>query len=161
MLSLILLLFYYFFIGLFYGLPHILVDLFPSFCLLFFCSLSTRRTYLPPALYCLISLSWRYVSLSSSIPFLHVFPLPCVIVCLVFSLSSSFRIYMHYHLLRVPLLLIFLFCFMFFSLSLSPSPSITPMTKEVCAAMGTPMESFFDEANVVADAMTSTALTTA
>ena len=35
------------------------------------------------------------------------------------------------------------------------------MTKEVCAAMGTPMEGFFDEANVVADAMTSIALTTA
>ena len=52
---------------------------------------------------------------------------------------------------------------LFHVLQLEPEPiSIYhPMTNEVCAAMGTPMEGFFDEANVVADAMTSTALTTA
>ena len=48
---------------------------------LFFYSLSTKRTHLSPTLYCLMSLSLRYVYLFFSLPFLHLFPLPCVIDC--------------------------------------------------------------------------------
>ena len=68
---------------------------------------------------------------------------------------------MHHHLLHIPLL------FIFFPLShvlqAEPEPISTyhPMMEEVSAAIGTPIEGFFDGADVVAQAMASAALVAA
>ena len=97
---------------------------FLTFVPFFFCSLSTRRILLLLAPYCLMSPRWRYVFLFR---LLHVFLLPCVIMCPV---SFSPFLYINIYMYASPLIMhSFLFYFAFFRLSPSLSPSITPWLK--------------------------------
>ena len=115
------------------------------FCFLFFYSLSIRRMHLPPVLYYLMSPSLRYVSLFSSFfffSFAHISSTTChwlshfpfsIIVSYEFLCSSFFP---------------FFFLFVFQD---EPEPISVyhPTAEEIFASMGTPMEGFFDGADVV------------
>ena len=106
-----------------YLLSHLFILV---FCFLFFCSLSIRRMHLPPVLYYLISSSLRYVSFLSFFfffSFLHVFPLPYVMGCLIYLYASS--TVMHSFLLISLSPPVFLFP----RSSLSLSPYITPQLR--------------------------------
>ena len=97
---------------------------FLTFVPFFFCSLSTRRILLLLAPYCWMSPRWRYVFLFR---LLHVFLLPCVIIC---PISFSPFLYINIYMYASPLIMhSFLFYFAFFRLSPSLSPSITPWLK--------------------------------
>ena len=78
---------------------------------------------------------------------LHAFPLPCVTMC---SISPPFICVC----VCVPCVL--LFCYFCFQANPKPISFYHPTTKEVSTAMGTPMEGFFDGANIVAEAIAST-----
>ena len=91
---------------------------------------------------------------------LHVFPLPCVIMCLVSSSSSFFFFFFVYICITTypalfssaPLSFIYLF-FWYFQADPEPFSVYHPTTEEIFTALGTPMEGFFDGAEVVTKAM--------
>ena len=91
-----------------------------------------------------------------------MFLLPCVIICPIsFSpfLYINIYIYIYVRISTYHAFLSLLFCV------LQAEPELIsiyhPMAKEVFVAMGTPMEGFFNRADMVAETMASTAPTVA
>ena len=105
-------------------------------------SLSIRRILLPPTLSCLMSPSWRYIPSFCMHSYCHV--LPCTFPHLFYLLF----IYIIVHSSFFSSL--FLFCF---QADLEPLSIYHPKNEGVSAAMGTPMEGFFDGVNIVVEAM--------
>ena len=105
-------------------------------------SLSIRRILLPPTLSCLMSPSWRYIPSFCMHSYCHV--LPCTFPHLFYLLF----IYIIVHSSFFSSL--FLFCF---QADLEPLSVYHPKNEGVSAAMGTPMDGFFDGVNIVVEAM--------
>ena len=144
MLSLTLLLLYFFlFMRPSHGQLHMHTYLSPLPYVFFFSllgNLSTRRIHLPPIPSCLTSLSWGYIS-----PFCmhsHCHMLPFALFFFFIIIHSSF-------FSSSP----FSFCF-----QAGPGPLSVyhPTSEEVSAAMGTPIEGFFNGVDIMAEAMAFT-----